>query len=194
MGGGKDSGSKKALRAQQQATKDAIGEQRRQFDFVAGLMQPFVDAGTGALGGYEDILGLNGDEAQQLAYQAITAGPEFQQLQQVGNTNILQNASATGGLRGGNTQLALGELSPGILNQLVQQRLGNLGNLTQWGLQGAGGLGNTAVQTGNSIANLISGQGNATAGYYQNQQNQSNQLFNNALSLGGFVFGSGGLF
>ncbi|WP_449405980.1 hypothetical protein [Massilia phosphatilytica] len=37
--------------------------------------------------------------------------PRFQALQQQGNDAILANASATGGLRGGNVQGALGQFS-----------------------------------------------------------------------------------
>ena len=85
-------------------------------------------------------------------------------MQQQGNNAILANASATGGLRGGNTQAALAQFSPQLLSQLIQQQFGNLGGLTSVGQNAAAGVGNAGMQTGNSITNLLQQQGAAQAG------------------------------
>ena len=83
---------------------------------------------------------------------------------QQGNDNILSNASATGGLRGGNTQAALGQFAPALLSQLLQQQYANLGGLTSIGQSSAAGVGNAGMQTGSNIAQLLQQQGAATAG------------------------------
>ena len=113
-----------AANAQSQASQAGIDEQRRQFDQVQQLLAPFVNAGTGALGAQQNLLGLNGNGAQQDAISTIQRSPQFTALQKQGEDAILANASATGGLRGGNVQGALGQFSPALLSQLIQQQLG----------------------------------------------------------------------
>jgi len=81
-----------------------IDEQRRQFDALIKLMSPYVTAGAGALGQQQAILGLQGAEAQKAAYTGIEQSPEFLAMKQQGENALLQQASATGGLRGGNIQ------------------------------------------------------------------------------------------
>src|ERR1041385_3752111 len=98
-----------AANAQQQASEAGIAEQQRQFDEVRKLLAPYVNAGTGALGAQQNILGLNGAEAQRQAMAGIESSPQFASLSQQGENAILANASATGGLRGGNVQGALAQ-------------------------------------------------------------------------------------
>jgi len=83
---------------------------------------------------------------------------------QAGTNSILQNASATGGLRGGNTQAALASFSPNLLAQTIQQQYQNLGGLTSVGQNAAAMTGNAGMQTGQGIANLLQQQGAAIAG------------------------------
>jgi hypothetical protein len=153
-----------AANAQSQASQAGIDEQRRQFDQVQQLLSPFVNAGTGALGAQQNLLGLNGNAAQQSAISGIQASPQFQALQQQGQDAILANASATGGLRGGNVQGALAQFSPQLLAQLIQQQYSNLGGLTSLGQNAAAGTGNAGLQTGNQITSLLGQQGQAQAG------------------------------
>ncbi len=56
-----------------------------------------------------------GMEAQQGAISGLEGSPIFQALARQGEDAILQNASATGGLRGGNVQGALGQFRPAAL-------------------------------------------------------------------------------
>jgi len=141
-----------------------IDEQKRQFDELVKLMQPFVQGGTGAFQSQQNLIGLGGADAQQQAIQALQQGPQFQAMEQAGQNAILQNASATGGLRGGNTQAALGQFSPQLLSQLIQQQYGQLGGLAQMGQASAAGQASAGLQTGNNIANLLQQQGAAGAG------------------------------
>lgn len=153
-----------AAGAQTAASDKSIAESRRQFDAIQKLLAPYVDAGTGALAGQKDILGLNGDAAQKAAYASVAGSPEMAALTQQGENAILQNASATGGLRGGNVQGALAQFRPQLLNQLIQQRYTNLGGLTSIGQNAAAGVGNAGQNSSSQIINALQQTGAANAG------------------------------
>ncbi|MCH7391814.1 hypothetical protein [Acinetobacter dispersus] len=177
----------RASDAQVQSTQMAIDEQRRQSDELRKLMQPYLDSGYAALGGQQDLLGLNGMQAQQNAINGIQNSAEFQTYLDQGNNNLRQNASATGGLRGGNTQAALGQFSGQLLNQMINQHYANLGGLTALGQNSAAGVGNAGMQTAGNIGNLLQQSGAAQAGNYL-AQGQAN-----ANMYGGIAKGIGGL-
>lgn len=180
--------------AQVAATNAGIAQQNKQFEAIQALLKPYVDSGTGALGGQKDLIGLNGAPAQQQAIEALKGSPQFTSLLAQGENSILQNASATGGLRGGNTQAALGQFSPALLAQIIDQQYGRLGGLSSMGQNAAAGVGNAGMQTGNNISNLLQQQGAAQAGGFL-AQGKAQAGYANAFTnaLGGF-FGAGGKF
>jgi hypothetical protein len=154
----------KAADAQVQSSEAGIAEERRQFDAVQKLLAPYVESGKLAVGGQADILGLNGPGEQGAAIRAIEASPQFSYLTKSGENAILQNASATGGLRGGNTQAALAQFRPQLLSQLIEQQYGRLGQVAGLGQASAAGQAAAAQNTGNSIVDLLAQQGQARAG------------------------------
>lgn len=166
-----------AANAQMNSTNAGIAQQNKQFTAVQQLLSPYVNAGTGALGGQQTLLGLNGAGAQQSAIDALQASPAFQSQLQLGNTAILQNASATGGLRGGNTQAALAQFSPQLLAQTIQNQYANLGGMTSLGQNAAAGVGNAGMQTGNQITSLLGQQGASMAGNALAQGNAQAGLY-----------------
>lgn len=153
-----------ASAAQQQAAQAGITEQRRQFDLVQSLLAPYAQAGTKALGGQADLAGLNGADAQRAAIAALESSPQMAALMQQGENAILQNASATGGLRGGNVQGALATFRPNVLAQLIESQYGRLGGLTSIGQNAAAGTGNAGVATGNNVTQMLGQIGAAQAG------------------------------
>lgn len=159
-----------ASQAQQQSAQAGIDEQRRQFDAIQKLLQPYSEAGTGALAQQQALLGMGTPEAQQQAITALQNSPQFQALQQQGETAILQNAAATGGLRGGNVQAALAQFRPALLSGLIEQQYNRLGGLTAIGQNAAAGVGNAGMSTGSNIATLLGRQGQAQAGGILGQQ------------------------
>lgn len=161
-----------AASAQTQAAQLGIDEQKREFDLATGvqnsryadvqaLLKPYTDAGQGGVQGMQQLLGLAGGPNQAYAIDQIQNGPQFQALAQQGENGILQNASATGGLRGGNTQAALAQFRPQLLSSLIDQQYQRLGGLASLGQNSAAGVGNAGVNTGNGIAQgaLSTGQG-----------------------------------
>ena len=218
------SATKSASETQAGAAQAGIDEQRRQNEAVQKLLAPYVQAGGGALGAYapyqqagagalptlqqyaqagapaleqqQALIGLRGPEAQRQAIAGIEGGGEFKALSEQARNSLLQGASATGGLRGGNIQGALAQFQPQLLNQLINQQYGRLGglaatggtvaqNLASSGLSATGelarigqasaaGVGTAGSQTGANIANLLGQQGAAQAGGIMGQS----QAFN----------------
>jgi hypothetical protein len=188
-----------AAAIQGQAAQGGIDEQRRQFDAVQKLLQPYAQAGTGALAQQQALLGMGTPEAERAAIERIQGGQTFQALQQQGENAILQNASATGGLRGGNVQGALAQFRPALLSGLIDQQYSRLGGLASLGQNAAAGVGNAGMSTGTNITNLLGQQGAAAAGG-QIAQGRAFGAIPGAISgglglysgLGGSFGGSGG--
>lgn len=233
-----------AARAQQRAADASVAEQRRQFDQVRQLLNPYVQAGTPALQGLMDIAGVGGargtdwaayvnanpdalanwnsltpeqkaqfgnniaafgeyhwqedgarrdisqfggQDAQQAAINRLEQSPIFQSLARQGEEAILQNASATGGLRGGNTQGALARFRPALLNQFIEQQYGRMAGLASIGQNAAAGVGNAGMATGNNISNALMASGQAQAAGIGAQ----GQIFGNAIgNIGGAFAGA----
>lgn len=183
--------SKSAANAQQESAAEGVAEQRRQFDKLVSLLSPYTQAGTGALKQQQNILGLGGAAAQKAAISGIEQSPYFQATAKQGENAILQNASATGGLRGGNAQGALGQFRPALLNSLVQQQYQNLGGITSLGQNSAAQTGNAGMQSASNIGNLLAQSGQAQAGGILGAQQAQNQFIGNLVGLGGAAIGSG---
>jgi hypothetical protein len=193
-----------AAGAQVAASEAGIQEQRRQFDAVQEILKPYVTAGTGAITGLQPyaaagapaleqqqaLLGLRGPEAQQAAIAGIEGGAGYQAQVRAGEEALLQRASATGGLRGGNIQAALAQFRPQMLQAEIEKQYGRLGGLTalgqttqqniaQLGQASAAGTATAGLRTGADIANLMGQQGAARAGAELAQ----GQAFANVLNL-----------
>lgn len=181
----------KAADVQSQSSQAAIDEQRRQFDIAVSRLSPYANTGQAALGQQNALLGINGDVSQYKAIQNIQNSPYFQAVSKQGNNAILQNASATGGVRGGNTEAALAQFQPQLLNQLIQQRLGNLSGVIQQGQAAAAGQAASGQQTAANVGNLLGQQGQAQAGGIIGQANAQNNLVSNLIGLGGAAYGAG---
>lgn len=158
------SAAKSAASTQAASAQAGIDEQRRQFDLTQKLLGPYAQAGEGALSAQQALIGLAGPEAQAEAIRNIEMSPQFTSMVAQGENALLQNASATGGLRGGNTQAALAQFRPNLLSGLIQQQYQNLGGITTTGANAAAGVGSAGMDTGANVANLLQQQGAATAG------------------------------
>jgi hypothetical protein len=174
------------------AAGEGIAEQRRQFDALQALLKPYTEAGLPALQQQQALLGLQGPEAEQAAIERIRGGETFQALAQQGEEALLQRASATGGLRGGNIQGALAQFRPALLNQAIEQQYGRLGGMTQLGQRSAAGVGAAGMESGTNVANLLAQQGAARAGGELGEAKAFSGLFNLPAQVLGFQYGAGG--
>jgi len=208
--------AKEGAGIQAEASREGIAEQRRQFDALQTLMKPYVDIGKPAMAGYaayseagpeafqqqQALAGLLGPERQKQAIAQIEQGGGFQASVQAGEEALLQRASATGGLRGGNIQAALSQFRPQMLQQEIERQYGRLGgfsdigretqaNLLKIGQASAAGVGAQGVETGTNVANLLAQQGAARAGGVVGEAKAYGQLFNLPAQMLGFQYGAG---
>ncbi len=181
-----------ASAVQAQASRESIAERRRQFDAVQALLKPYVDAGPNALTGQQNLIGLNGPEAQKAAYAGIEGSPAFQAFTQQGENAILQNASATGGLRGGNTQKALAQFRPELLAKLIESQYAKLGGITSLGQNAAAGVGNAGMNTAAGISGDLNQMGAAQAGGILGAAKAESQMWGNVAGAVGQFAGLGG--
>jgi hypothetical protein len=182
-----------AANIQAQSSAAQVAQQSKQFDAIQKLLAPYVNAGTGALSGQQNLIGLNGNQAQQTAIDGIQNGSQFQSMLKQGENSILQNASATGGLRGGNTQAALSQYSPTLLNQYIQQQYGNLGGLSSNGQKAAAGVGDAGQNSTNAINTINQASTNALTGSVIANGNTQANTVNQVVKLGGGLYSSGAL-
>ncbi len=184
------SASKSASQAQQQANDQAMAEQRRQYDVTRSLLQPYIDAADPALKAQMALLGLLGDVPQQQAVAQQEQSPMFQALALQGENAILQQASATGGLRGGNVQGALGQFRPSLLNSFIDQQYNRLGGITALGQNAAAGVGNAGMQSAANIGNLMMQSGAAQAGGIMGAANAQQQMIGGLSTQFGSLIGN----
>ena len=184
-------GAKEASKAQQRATQQGMAEQKRQFDLMQQLMNPYVQAGQQGLSGQQDLLGLNGFDKQQGAIGNIENSPFFKSQYQQAENALLQNAAATGGLRGGNFQEALADNRSNMLFNNVNQQLQNLSGVASNGQSAAAGLGGNAMTFGNNMAQGYADIGQAQGSYQLAKGQIYTGLYNNALKGAAAVMGGG---
>jgi len=205
-----------AAGTQAQSAEAGIAEQRRQFDALQALLKPYADVGAGGIAGMQPfaqagapaleqqqaLLGLRGPEAERAAIERISGGQTYQTLAKQGEEALLQRASATGGLRGGNIQAALGQFRPQLLSSLIEEQYGRLGglanvglttqqNLAKIGQASAAGVGAGGMEAGTNIANLLAQQGAARAGGIRGEATAYGKLLNAPFQFAGFQSGGG---
>lgn len=182
-------GAEKAGQQQYQAAMAGVDEQRRQFDKLVQILSPYVNAGVGAMGGQQALLGLSGPQAQQSAISALENSPMMQSMIQQGENSMLQNAAATGGLRGGNLQSAMANFRPQLLTQMIQNQYANLGGLSQLGQASAATQAAQGMVSGQNIANLLGQGGAAQAGATMGRAGVPRQAFGDAIGFGKMLSG-----
>jgi hypothetical protein len=175
--------SRRAEAAQLQFLTQALGEQRLQREQDRADFAPWRTGGAEAFGEQGDLLGINGPEAQAAAIARLQGSPMFQSLYRTGEEAVLQNASATGGLRGGNTQRSLADFGADTLATVIERQLASLGGLSGAGLQatGAGSASGSALTQ--AIAQILGQQGQVRAGGLLTRGGISSGMWNNAGSF-----------
>jgi len=135
----------------------------------------FADVGPMALERQIALGGLRGAAAQERAIAGVQRQPRFGELVEAGESAILSNAAATGGLRGGNVQRSLADFRADLLANEIEREYARLGgltafgqgvsqNLAQMGQSAGAGTGVAAMQAGQNIAALQGAAGAARAG------------------------------
>lgn len=189
---GASSAAKAAERASGQQVESyqaGIDEQRRQFDALQALLKPYIEGGAGAFQAQQQLIGLGTPEEQAAAIQQLEQSPMMRALVQKGENALLQNASATGGLRGGNTAAALAQFRPQMLAQMIENQYGRLGGLSTLGANAAVGQGSQGMAMAGNVGNLLGNIGAARAGSTMARGNVARQGFQDAMNIAGVVAG-----
>jgi hypothetical protein len=168
-------------------SQKSVEEQKKQYEEFQKLLAPYIQSGTQALTGFgayqaaglgavptleryaaagvpaleeqQAIAGLLGPERQRQAIAKIEQGAGYQAQAQAGEEAILQRASVTGGLRGGNIQAALGQYRPALLQSAIEQEYGRLGGLTALG----GTVAQSLATSGQGATEFLTRAGQAAA-------------------------------
>ena len=148
------------------AANQYYGQGAGALERAAGGYDPYMAAGTRALGTYEGSLGLGGDEAQAAARDAFQTGPGYQFAVDEATRNAARSANRTGLTFSGNMVDASTRLGQNLANQEYGGWQNRLQGLAGQGLQAtsgqAGVLGNLAQlygQQGQFIGGLQQAQG-----------------------------------
>lgn len=200
IGGGKaKKASRRAEAARIEAINKSIAESARQFDVTQKSLASEQALGEAAIGGYRGLVGLDGADAQQTAIDQLRNSPLYQSIFNNGRDTILATASATGGLRGGNSIDALSRMGADTLSQTIQNQLGNYAGAINVGVgadNSVGQFGENAVTQQNSLR--LGGAEARANGLFQraaiNQQNWNNfgSFLDSAVSAAIGVPGGGG--
>jgi hypothetical protein len=182
-------GASKAAATQANAFEAGIAEQRRQFDTTRTDLKPWQAAGEAALAQQMALVGLNGTASQQEAINVLRQSPQFLSLLTQGEEGILQNASATGGLRGGNLQNSLSRFRSDLLSSVITDQYGKLGGLSGTGAETGTNLGMMGANSASAIAQLLGQKGSAIAGGQIAKGNANQNAFNSAMQIAGVVAG-----
>lgn len=200
--------AREAAGVQAEASTAGIEEIRRQFDLTREDLRPRIeaeqtrfeteqtrfDAGSEALQEQQALIGLRGDKEQLTALRNLRESPGqlFLRLRQ--QRALVRNASAIGGLGGGNVRTALQEQATGFAQQDLQNQFGRLGSIVN---PAGNTAGNTAAQLGQfgaqstaNIANLGIAGAEARASGILGAQQAETQATNQVLQFGGQVAGS----
>lgn len=183
--------AKSAGRAQEQAAMAGVAEQRAAREELARRLEPYAAVGGPALQAQMAALGLSGPEAQAAFVAQQEQSPIFQALARQGEEAMLQKASATGGLRGGNIQGALAEFRPSLLNQFLSQQYERLGGMTTLGQQSAAGVGSAGMTAASNIGELLGQAGQARAGAALGAGQAWGNLASLPLQFAGMAYGAG---
>jgi len=172
----------KAVDAQTAASDAAIARQDKSQLALQEALRPYTEGGGAAFTGLLDMMGVGpgGPGAARDAIIDIEGSPQFQAMTRQGEEAILANASATGGLRGGNTKGALAQFRPQVLNQLLEQKFQRLAGASQLGQASAAQVGAGAINTGTNTSNLITNRGEAIGQGYIAQGNTFNKFLGGA--------------
>jgi hypothetical protein len=192
--------SRRAEQAQIEAARLGIEETRRQFDLTRADYEPARALLAPSLDRLGNLIGTNGAEDQSAALQALQGSPELAAIMRNGEDAILANASATGGLRGGNTQDALSRFRGDSFASLIQQQIQRLGGMAGLGMGATDSVSAFGANASNNITGLLGQQGQAraqglltrggiNAGLWNNIGSGLDSMANKAIPGYGNIFG-----
>ena len=168
-----------ALKAGQAPALGALGAgydtAKSEYQGAIDRFNPWADAGKGALGMYQNSLGLGGAAGNDTATAAFREAPGYKYSVDQATDAVARKASALGALGSGNTMQAISDRAQNMADQGYkgwQDQLNGLSNTglaavgQQAGLQGR--LGDLGAQRGRDEAGIYTGDAARSADIYSN--------------------------
>ena len=176
-------GGNSAASAEEQAAQAQIAYEQQVFQWAQGAEQPYMQAGTQALGNLTSNLGNYTNNFNTQTMQQTDPGYQFQMQQ---GQQALQRSAASQGLTGsGGTLKALTQYGQNYANTAYnnafdqfmtnrQANFGNLSSLVQGGQNAIGTVAGVGQNYANQAGAAAMGAGNAQAANYMNTANSIN--------------------
>jgi hypothetical protein len=178
------------LGQQQEGALSALGQgyaaAAPEYQGAIDRLNPWTQAGQGALGTYTDSLGQNGQAGYDRTVAQYRATPGYERRVSEATDKVLRSQGAMGMLGSGNTQAAVADRVQGLADEDFTRWQSQLNNLSTQGMQAAGQQG----QFQQGLGNLYAQQGRDEAGIYTGFAPLMSQNAWNATNLGtGAVLG-----
>lgn len=160
-----------------------------------GALGQYVESAAPALAAQQGFAGLGGQEQQQEIVKNIIDSEIYKGMVGQGEEAILQNASATGGLRGGNVQGALSDLRANALRSIYNDQALRTSDIANRGANIAGQVATNAQNATQNVASI--GQASAAqdaASVGQAATNSINLLTNQGAQAAGQKLAQGQLY
>ena len=186
---GAQDAARDAANIQAQGARTAEEGINRRFDITQAGLQPRIDAGNEAISQQQALLGLSGQDAQQQAFAAFNESPGQKFMRDRAQKNLLRNASAIGGLGGGNVRSALVEQGAGFAQQDFNNQFGRLGQIAGQGQNAATNVGQFGATAANQAGNAAIAGSQARASGILGVQQAESQFNSDLIGLGGMAIG-----
>lgn len=158
-----------AANAQERGNQLAIDEQRRQYDLSRGDQQPWMQAGSSALGQMQNL--NSGD------FSSFKQSPDYQFALTQGLQGLDRSAAARGGLSSGGHSADVMNYAGGLASQNYNNYYNRLAGLSGTGQTTASGLGTLGANMAGNIGNAQQATGNARASSYLARGDANSQLY-----------------
>ena len=185
------SAADKAAEAQTNAANSAQALEEKKLDLIRGDFAPYRDAGSRALGYYEDFLGANGPDASASARNMFQTSPGYDFAFDEGMRATEGSAAARGSFQSGGTKKALQDRGMGLANQEYGSYLDRFLGLANMGQNSAAQTGSFTAGSAARQGGYITDAGAAQAGGYLAAGQGVNGAINNSLQLYGYGKGQG---
>ncbi len=190
--------SKKAEAAQLEYLNKALSEQQRQFDVTRSDYGPLLQLLAPSVKGLGDLTGINGTDAWTAALENVQNSPTLARIIENGEDSILANASATGGLRGGDIQRGLADFRGDAFIDELNAQMSRFAGLAGLGSGATDSISKFGAARANNMSDLFAQQGAARAGGILSRGGINAQMWNNAGAgidslAAAFMPGGGGL-
>lgn len=161
-----DSARTSALASLGQGFGQARTDLTSNYGTAIDYLNPWAEAGRGALTTYQGSLGLGGDAARDAAVAAYRTSPGYERRVSEATDQVARKASALGVLGSGNTQAAIADRAQALADEDYGRWQGQVSAMSDRGQQAATTQAGLQGQLGSSLGALGQAQGQSEAGIH----------------------------